>query len=426
MALLALNLITKTFITLLQERLPRYADWPGGATLNASPAPPDATTGNHALSFYLYHLREDAHTKSQDWGVDDAVPLRYKPMGLTLYYVLCPRSTATAVDDRAYTDQLLMGLALKTLRDHPIIDDTTTVETAGPPKLIMPAGLRGRGNRLRSQLLPTPPEEAMQYWQSGSQALRLAAYYEVSAALLEPEEPRSRRTRVLSVGVHTLLRGRPWIEGTRNKVSFTLPGETLPRESVAISAEVAYGGAFEVFGSDLKGDQTALLINHRDFDEPVPVDATWNLSTDGSILRATLRAKAGTQDLLPGLYGAIVRTTTRSRLPDGSERDFDAESNEAGFAIAPVFTFLGFAAGKGTLKTSGFNPTLFKGNDLMLFAGVDRLTLVTGAPAAGEFRAVAPDKLEFHMPSGITAGTSVPLRLIIRFAESAPHWITAP
>jgi hypothetical protein len=426
MALLSLNLVTKTFITLLKERLPRYADWPGGATLNASPAPPDAVSGNHALSFYLYHLREDAHTKAQDWGVDDAVPLRYKPMGLTLNYVLCPRSSASLVEERAYIDQLLMGLSLKTLRDYPVIDDTTTVETAGPPKLLMPPGLRDHGNRLRIQLLPTPPEEATHYWQSGSQPLRLAAYYEVSAALLEPEEPHSRRTRVLSVGVHTLLRGRPWIESTRNTVTFKLPGETLLRETLASPAEAAYGASFEVSGSDLKGDKTALLINHRDFSEPVEADATWNLRTDGSVLHATVRAKAGTQDLLPGIYGAIVRTTARSRLPDGSQRDFDAESNESAFSIAPAFAFLGFVAGLGSIKVTGFDPTLFKGNDLMLFAGVDRLLRATGAPAIGEFRPVGPDKLEFRLPAGTPAGTEVPLRLIVRYAESAPQWVQAP
>ena len=92
MALLDLSLVTRCFTTLLGERLPLYREWPAATTLQASAGAPDLVSAPYALSFYLYHVREDAHTKSQDWGVNDPVPQRFKPMGLTLYYVLSPRS----------------------------------------------------------------------------------------------------------------------------------------------------------------------------------------------------------------------------------------------------------------------------------------------------------------------------------------------
>ena len=179
MALLDLGLVTKCFITLLSERIPTFPDWPGG-TLLVSGGPPDLVKGGQALSFYLYHAREDAHTKSQDWQGSDPNPQKFKPMGLSLYYVLTPRSDTTDPHQRALTDQLLMGLALKTLRDVSRIDDTTAVDTLGGPVFVMPTTMRGRGNYLRSTLMPTPPSEAAHYWQAGTGPLRLAAYYEVA------------------------------------------------------------------------------------------------------------------------------------------------------------------------------------------------------------------------------------------------------
>lgn len=426
MALLNLSLITRTILSLLDARLPRYQEWPSGATLIASPAPPDLVTGDHALSFYLYHIREDPHTKSQDWQVDDAVPLRYRPMGITLNYVLCPRSSATGIDDRTYNDQLLMGLALKTLHDYPVIDDSTTVETAGSPRLVMPPALRGRGNRLRILLRPTPVEEASTYWQAGTQAARLAAYYEVNAALIEPDEPRVRRNRVLSVGVHTFLRGLPVIDRTSNRVSFTLPEESAPRELEFSPAEVPYGGSFEIAGSELRGDFTRLLINHRDFADPVEADASWNLTSNGSLLTATARPQAGSQAILPGIYGVIVRTTVRRTLPDASRRDFDSDSNEFPLAIVPRILDVQFSTGIGIIRVDGFDPSAIGGAELMLYIGSDRMERGTASPDPGQFIASPPDRISFRLPPGVLPGSWVPLRLIVRSSESAPLWVLAP
>lgn len=432
MALLDLSLVTRTLLAILEARLPTYPDWPATATLTASPAAPDAVSASHALSFYLYHLREEAHTKAQDWQVDDAVPQRFKPMGLSLYYLLCPRSNIADVQERALTDQLLMGLAVKTLRDHPVIEDTTLVDSTTGPRLVMPTSLRGRNNRLRILLQPTPAADATQYWQAGSQPLRLAAYYEVSAALLEPDEPRTRSGRVLTVGVHTFVRGRPRVDRSRNTLTFTLPGETSPREIELSPAEVAYGQTFELVGADLKGDRTTLLLTHRDLIEPVEVDAAWGLASDGQRLTATARASAGGQAILPGIYGALVRTTARRTLPDGSTRDFDFFSNLAPLAIAPRILSVTQAGGVHTIEVDGFEPHALVTSELMLLVGADRLTrtAVDPPPAGTYFTPAAPPaevhRIRFRFPAGVPAGTLLPLRLVARGIESAPRWELAP
>jgi hypothetical protein len=432
MALLNLSLVTRCFTTLLGERIPVYPDWPAATPLLASAGAPDTVNASHALSFYLYHVREDAHTKAQDWPVNDPVPQRFKPMGLTLYYVLTPRSNLADPHQRALADQLVMGLALKTMRDLPVIDDTSTVDTAGGPVLVMPTGLRGRRNRLRALLQPTPANEATQYWQAGTSPLRLAAYYEVAATLLEPDDPPTRQGRVLMVGVHGVVRGSPRIDRTLNTMTFTPPGELDPRTIEVSPAEVAFGQTLELQGADLKGENSALLLSHPDFPAPAEVDAAWNLETDGRVLRVTVQPHAGAQPLVPGIYGALVRTTARHTMPDGSQRDFDATSNLSGFAIAPAIVSV---AGPGpvlTVTVNGFEPHALPSGELLVFAGAARLARVAaGPPAAGEFFTptappAARTTIQFRFPAGVASGSVLPLRLVVRGAESGPWWETVP
>ena len=91
---------------------------------------------------------------------------------------------------------------------------------------------------------------------------------------------------------------------------------------------------------------------------------------------------AGAQAILPGIYSVMVRTVVRSRLPDGSPRDFDADSNQATLSIVPRIVTLTFAAGIGTITVDGFQPHLIATNDMLVFAGGDKLTRTTANPPA--------------------------------------------
>ncbi|GEN98728.1 hypothetical protein NSE01_05610 [Novosphingobium sediminis] len=431
MALLDLSLVTRCFTTMLSERLPAFPVWPGSATLNVSAGPPDAVNGAHALSFYLYHVREAAHAVAQDWPASGDNPQRLRPMSLTLSYVLTPRSNIADANLRALADQLMMGLALKTLRDCAKIDDTTIVIGKGGPVLVMPTAMRGRRNLLRVSLRPTEATEAAQYWQAGTGPVRLAAYYEVAATLLEPDETMTRSGRVLMVGVHTFVRGEPRIDAVTNTLAFLAPGESEPRQLELSPASVPYGGRLIVSGADLKGDRTALLLTHQDFADPVVADAAWKLATDGSVLSVEVQPKASGTTLLPGIYGAMVRTTARKTLPDGSQRDFDAVSNQIGFAIAPAILSVTGGAVR-TIKVDRFQPHLLADGDLMVFAGSDRLTRSpTSPPGPGQFHtpsspAAATSTLRFRFPASAVPGSVLPIRLIVRSAESGPWWETVP
>lgn len=443
MALLDLSSVSSTFTGLLAERL-KVLDptLTVPNELNVSAAAPDVVTGKYGLSFYLYHVREDAHTKSQDWQTDDDAPLRYKPMGLTLYYVLCARSNITDPGDRALAEQRLMGLAIKTLHDFPLINDATDMLTGSGIKKVLPLGLRGNGNIFRTLMMPTQAAEAGQYWQSGSQALRLASFYEVSATLIEPEIVKSRRTRVLSVGVQTLVRGQPLILSTQNTVTYHIPGDPSLRTIDISPAEAAYGDTVEFIGADLKGDTTTVLLIHPDFSAPVEVDANWKLKTNGETLFVVVRNIADAQAILPGIYSVMVKTTARFTLPDGSTRDIENYSNQATLAIAPKVIALTILPGNiFQLQVEGFMPRHLQGDDLQLFIGaaqLDRTSVDPPPPSQFVTRADDPaippplppsaddDKIRLSLPPGFIAGELIPIRLIVRGVEAAPLWGVAP
>lgn len=432
MALLDLGLATRCFTTLLEERIPTFADWPGSATLIVSAGPPDIVSGAHALSFYLYHVRRDAHLEAQDWGAGGPNPQRFKPMGITLHYVLTPRSNIADPHTRALADQLMMGLALKTLRDTAFIDDTVTVDTAGGPVLVMPTAMRGLENKLRLTLQATPASEASQYWQAGTVSQRLAAYYEASATLLEPEEPRTRAGRVLVAGVHSIVRGRPVIESIENSIEFEIPGSNAPQRITISPASISFGDTLRIRGGDLKGDLTSLLLFHRDLPDPVETDAAWNLQTDGALLTVTVQPVASGTPILPGIYGAFVRTVTRFTLADGSQRDFDTMSNQVRFAIAPRIVSVTGGGATKTVTVDSFEPHTLTDGDIMVFAGTDRLVRATSSPPGpGEYFTPASPaadrvRLRFQYPASAVSGSTLPLRIIVRGAESGPWWEVVP
>src|ERR1044071_7558396 len=132
----------------------------------------------------------------------------------------------------------MLGLGVKALRDHPIIDDSTTV--AGNP--VLDAAIAGDGNRIRIALQPLPANEAVSYFTAGASPLRLSAYYQAQVIFLEPELPIARTSRVLRYGIQTFVGGSPPRHSARSALSFPLPGEPIPRTVAAQPAQVAEGG----------------------------------------------------------------------------------------------------------------------------------------------------------------------------------------
>jgi hypothetical protein len=423
MPLLNLSLVTQTFVTLLDRYIVNSPEWNAANVLDVSPLPPDRLAGDHTLGFYLYHFTEDAAYKNPAPLADVDNPDIFQPMGLQLYYVLTAHSD---LQDRNGTlaEQLMMGLAVKALRDFAFVDEATIVAGAA----VFPPALVGRGNRFRVTLRPPAPEEAVQYWTAGSQPLRLAAYYQVSPVLLEPEPQNVRPGRVFLEGIRTVIGGRPRLNYSTSSLTFHVPGETTPRTVEARPAEAPIGGQVVFHGADLTGDTVDLVIRHVSWAQAEVVDPmTWGVTSTGTALFATVNAFAGAQPVLPGIYVANARVTDTAKLPDGTTRTYSSFSNQVAFAVTPrIDQPVNFIAGLVTVNGTNFDPVVLTGDQVQVFIAAERLARVVGAPAAGEFRVVDAATIVFRLPATIPPGSTVMLRIIVRGTESAPLWVTAP
>jgi hypothetical protein len=426
MPLLDASLVTQALVTLITQSVLASPEAAKVAVLNVSPLSPDRLTGDHTIGLYLYYITENAQYKNPPPAISgNDFPERFTPMGLDFHYILTAHSELPG-DAGALQEQILMGLGMKTLHDFPLIDDTTQVSGV----TIFPLDLLGAGNLFRITLQPVPVTEAMGYWNAGTQALRLAAYYQVTPVLLQPAQPDSLNGRVLTYGVFTFARGAPRLDTSQNLVSFTVPGETTPRTVTVQPAEVAVGGTVTFLGSGLSGDHTTLLLNNRLFPQPIQVSLDWGVSATDSQITAVIQSKAQLRTILPGVYSARASVSTQKRISDGSLRTFVNSSNEIPFVIVP--TILGFSvpALDGTITVTGgvFQDAGIPADAVQVFLGS---TLVTPKAAAllnpGEFEVFSPSTLNFRFPaSGFVSGAFTPFRLIISGAENSPVWVKVP
>lgn len=432
MALLDLSLVTRALTATVKAHISMSPAWTFAQPPAVTAQPPDKLTAG-SLGVYLYHVAEDGYLKNSAAYGNDAVPVRLVPMAVSLYYQVSAAGDGEG-DQATLKEQLLVGCAAKALHDHPLIDDTTVLVRPAPQpplEVLKEVGLDGEGNKLRISLQPVTAQEATTYWNSGSLSTRLALYYEVSAVLLEPERPTSVSGRVFRYGVQSFAGSAPRLDGAQNTVHVEVPG-LPPQDLLARPAEVPVGGRVTFTGHDLAGDtDSRLVLQHAQWPDPVEVDSTWEVAGTASEVSATVREAAGAQPVLPGTYTARIRVVRRRILPDGTVREFPVLSNGTPFSIAARVDGPTFAGDIGTLTGYTFRspgPPLppFPPDAVQLSVGDDVLTerRSAGGLGPGQFRVDSATTVTFRLPTGLTAGRPVSLRLFVLGAESPPRWFT--
>jgi hypothetical protein len=424
--LLDLALVTQSLISLIDKHVKASPEASKVNPFTVSPLPPDKLTGDRTIGLHLYHITEDPHYKNLPPPSTDQPPIRFTPMGLNLHYQLCGHSDLPAPTNLV-KEQTMVGLAMKALRDFPVLDDTTEI---GGVK-VFPPTVQNADNRFRIVLEPLAHKEAMTYWTAGSLPMRLSAYYQVSVVLLEPESTKSRTSRVLRYGVFSVVRGAPHLDGSRSTVRFTIPGELTSRTVDVQPAEAPITGVVTFFGSDLAGDQTTLLLKSRGFSEPIEVAADWGVVASENEVIATIQLHAGGELIVPGMYSAVVKVTDRRTMPDKTVRDFVKTSNETPFIVTPQITaILPPDASQRVVVQGGIfkDPVGIAPEAVEVFVGPTKIPANTVAPLkAGEFEVVDAHTMRFRYPiPGVNPGNVVQFRLVINGAESAPNWVTAP
>jgi hypothetical protein len=352
-------------------------------------------------------------------------------MVLNLHYVLTAHSEITG-DTGPLREQLIMGLALKTLHDYPVLNDQTAI--MGNP--VFPNSLTQADNRFRLNLQPIPANEAVNYWTAGSQPLRLSAYYQVSVALLEPEQIQARAGRVLTYGVYPFIAGMPRLESSRNTVTFTVPGELNPHVMDLQPAAATYNQIVSFLGTALTATQTSLLLLSAKWDQAIEIDPAWNIQAKSGEVSATLQKQIvqplplPAKTILPGIYSAQVKVGDTRQLSDGSVKTFERFSNFTPFTIAPQVDPLG-APNAITLVlniTGGiFQDPELKPENVEVYIAETRLAAGTyNALNNSEFGVNNATTLQIRLPLGLVSGAWLPFRLIINGAESQPQWIQVP
>lgn len=428
MTLLDLSLVTRSLVNLVRLHVTASPAWSAGTTLTVSPLSPDRLTGDNTLGLYLYHLSEDAHFKNMPLPADSQLPLRYTPMGLNLFYILTAHSDLQD-ELAAYQEQLMMGCAVKALRDYPAIDDDTEIN--GTP--VLDVRLRNANNRLKLLLQPIPYNEAVSYWMAGASSMvRLSAYYQVSVVFLEPEEPPSRRSPVLSYNVFSFVRGTPYLSSSQNVLTYLLPGEIAPRTAELQPAQVPFGGLVVFLGTDVTGDRTTLILKSTQWQEPLEADFRWGVTAASDRVFATIQTSilspTGEVAILPGIYTAAVRVTVQRPSPDGSTRSFEYTSNDIPFTITPRIESISLpVAGAVTITGHLFQHPDLSADAVQLFLGMERLAPgAVGSLNPGEFAVVDAVTMQMHLPAGLNPGAVLPLRILVNGIESPPNWIVVP
>ena len=282
MPLLDLSLVTATLLRLLRLRVnPLWASLfppaPPPPSVSYTSAPSANATGEQTLGLFLYHINEDAQFKNQPPYYGDQPPIRFAAMGLQLQYQLYAHASDGDIDSIMTRTQRLFGLGMKTLHDYPSIDRTTQI---GPDFVFVPE-LQGSDNVMRIVLKSVSTNDATNFWNAGTQAVRLAAYYEVGATMLEPDRPVRGRGRVLRYGVQVFVNGAPRFDTSRSTVTFRIPGEAADRTVEVQPGEAATGGNIQFDGTDLNGDATTLLVKRGGWDDPEEVGSDWGVIAGG-------------------------------------------------------------------------------------------------------------------------------------------------
>jgi hypothetical protein len=442
MALTNLSQVTSTLITLLGERVSALY----GSSVEVVPQSPDQipSTALHTVSVYLYHAREDAHYKNAE---PPAGKIANTPLALSLFYVVTAHHYDEDLKPVILIEQELMGYALKTLHDYPIITDTTQIGAT----LILHEGLRDADNHLQIIYRPVLPEDSVSFWNGDDERLiRFSAFYEVRVILVKPEAPTQLPGYVLSVGNYIMPTGVMHIASSHSVVRFTPPGGSslaLPASPARVALDTSAPPPTEdpnnlltLRGTRLGGGRIVLrsplfgTTGNQIVIDPAS-NPDWAITVTATRVTARVHGSVVVSGLpvpiLPGTYGVSIQLSTTHELPGGLSKTLVSRSNEVAVAFTPfivshdpdpiVGDTLPVAV---TLQTSDeVDLTEVALTDLSVVVAGQVYASTTDPPAVREFRVSDGNHIELGLHFTDTDLGAYPIRLIIRGAESPPFWI---
>ena len=462
MALLDLSKVTRTLEALLRQNIARPEV--GGLTVNVTPLPPESVAGSaqNTLSLHLYHVAAEPYYTNAPGPGRDVPDVATNPLALCLYYILTAHHRSTDEELDPFTQQNLIGLAMKTMHDFPVLTDRTRID--GSPTPVLDPDLIGRDNHLQIVLRPVSPEDALSFWSSEEQrTARLSAYYEVRVVMLEAERPRTMPGTVFGLGAFLVQIGSPSIDCSRSVVSFPLPattGASEPQRIEATPARVstdpgdpaAPNNRLALLGTHLASGSSRTLVWRnalwaRQGFESAAIDPglnpAWGLEFRSDRVQVDLAPElavdpATTLTVFPGLYSCSLRVVKDEQVVLGRLKQVVDSSNEVGFFVAPRIAGHGPPGPDGRITVDlepTFDLTHGLGTDeelevqLVVVGRVYERGFLPSPPSPsdndGRFE-IAAHSVTLQPLFGVAAAGDHPLRLVVNGAESQPFWVEIP
>jgi hypothetical protein len=357
----------------------------------------------------------------------------------------------------------LMGYALKTLHDFPVITNRTRIN--GSTVLDPDFG----SDTLQIILRPVTPEDSLSFWSSEDiRTTRLSAYYEVRVVLLEPEAPRSMPGIVLNLGTFLFQLGSPHLERSQSIVRFRIPlrnGGTI-QEVEATPARVTLDSSANppnahnrllLLGSNLMTGKSRTLVLKNAIWSKLPSPAGpveqavvdlglnpgWAIDFQTDRIRLDLAPALrhlqpdGTQvdlPVLPGAYSALERSVVDQKVINNDLKQIVVSSNEVSFSVSPRIESHDPPDGAGNIQVNlgpefdPLDPNLSPDAIQVIVDGEVYQRVAADPPAdSKEFViANAPSNLiriRPHFPVSVTQSEAHAFRVVVNGAESAPFWI---
>jgi len=460
MGLKNLYSVTKTLITLLRENITKNIDDSLKDVLNVTDIPPEKVENpENTLSLHLYHVAEDPFYKNALGPGNDAPNVAKAPMALSLFYILTAHHKRDPQFD-AQTQQKLMGYALKTFHDFPVITSKTRIN--GSTILDSDFG----DDTIQTILRPVTPEEAISFWNTQeSNTARLSAYYEVRVVMLRPEPPKTMPGIVLNLGAFVLQLGSAHLERSQSLVRFKIPvknGGTFQEieatpARVTLDTSATPPNRLLLFGANItRGRSRSLFLRNGIWaklgppDGPIEesvVDLVENpdWSVDFQTDRVTVKLAPALRHVkpdgasvdlpvLPGFYTALVRSVMDEQVINNELKRITVSSNEVSFAVSPRIQGHDAPDADGNIQINlgpefdPLDPNLPEGAIQLVIAG-EVYTRVDPKPLANAKEFIVANspsnliRIRPHFPVAVTRPEAHPVLLIVNGAESAPFWI---
>ena len=329
------------------------ANWP---TPRSPPSPLDkardgAATSNQ-LNLFLYLILPNAALRNQALVGRSSGDVAFPPLALNLYYLLSAYGRDN--DVQVPFSQLLLGRAMSTLHDHPLLGaQELRLALAGND-------LADQPERVKVTLHPLSIEEISKVWAGFQMQYRLSVAYDVSVILID--SARSARS-----GPPVLSRG-PDGKGVAAGSSAVPPVPTIVRSLP--NRPIAPGETWRAVGINLAAGTALVRVASPRLDQAVDLPA--QIAADGSV--SAVVPVAGGLPAGPCLASVVVTVGGQATA-----------SNDVAILLAPQITSdLPLSvplSGDVLTVTLGCTPAVLPAQRACLVLG-DREILANPHPAA--------------------------------------------